>query len=112
MSKRQSRNISRDALLDHGVPFLSCWSAVLSTWDIRSKIRGKVQYGKTRLCFEEKSVHPLEKSKGQEVFSVAFRYTESNAQYGCRSSLRSFRKEVFYGKRYCRCNHVIGWVYE
>src|SRR6266702_1653257 len=87
MSKRQSRNTSCDALRDHGVPFLSCWQAVLATWDIRSKIRGKAQYGNTCPCFEEKS-------KSEEVFSVAFRYTESNAQYGCRSS---FWKENFMG---------------
>src|SRR2546428_9688356 len=93
MSKRQSRNTSRDALRDHGVPFLSCWSAVLATWDIRSKIRGKVQYGKTCPYFEKKSELPLEMSKREEVFSVAFRYTESNAQYGCRSSMSSLKNE-------------------
>src|SRR6266581_2866412 len=71
ISKRQSRHTSRDALRDHSVPLLSCWSAVLATWDIRSKIRGKVQYGKTCPCFEEKS-------NREEGFSVAFRYTESN----------------------------------
>ena len=37
---------------------------------------------------------PLENSKREEVFSVAFRYTESNAQHGCRSSMSSFRKEM------------------
>ena len=29
--------------------------------------------------FESKSEQPLEKNKREEVFSVAFRYTESNA---------------------------------
>jgi hypothetical protein len=49
-------------------------------WDIRTKRRGNVQYGKTCPCFEEKSEQPLDKSKREEVFSVAFRYTESNIQ--------------------------------
>jgi len=106
MSKRQSRNTSRDALRDHGVPFLSCWSAVLATWDIRSKIRGKVQYGKTCPYFEKKSELPLEMSKREEVFSVAFRYTESNAQYGCRSS---FWKEIFMGNVIVGATMSLDW---
>src|SRR6266581_7880433 len=99
MSKRQSRNTSRDALRDHGVPLLSCWPPVLATWDIRSKIRGKAQYGKTCPCFEEKS-------KREEGFSVAFRYTESNAQYGCRSS---FWKEIFMGNVIVGATMSLDW---
>jgi hypothetical protein len=45
----------------------------------------------------------FENSKREEVFSVALRYTESNAQHGCRSPMSSFRREM------CSCHLVWGF---